>query len=188
MISENCGSVPDSGPSVPQSKPHNTTHPMATETKQPEKEPLTLESISKLLDEKFGPSSSFVNTLRTDIKKDLKEMITAEIDCKIKTLEEEFTATTDFITAEQKDLKELISKKDDIINNLQSEQPLMQAELKDLEGRLTSLEKSSRDHNVELQAIAERRNENVLAIFKKLCETVNLSMSENDKRNSSSLN
>ncbi|XP_063827545.1 mutS protein homolog 5-like [Ostrinia nubilalis] len=95
-------------------------------------------------------------------------------------LKEEFTKTTDFIMEEVKSLKSTIAQKDTVIKSLQSEQTVLKDELHKIRNRVSVMEKLSRDRNVELQAVPENRNENVVSMVKSLCETIELPISDSD--------
>lgn len=139
-----------------------------------------ISSISVLLDEKLSPSSTLMKNLRDALKEDVKTMITCEINSVIKNLQDEFTATTDFISAEQRDLKSSIADKDKIIKCLQADQLRLQSELNDTYSRIESLEKLSREHNIELQAVPERKSENLLHLFQNLCKFLNVNILDNE--------
>ncbi|KAL0870631.1 hypothetical protein ABMA27_005591 [Loxostege sticticalis] len=111
------------------------------------KEEVTMDRISALLDEKLSASLSiFMENFRKVIRSDVREMVKSEIGSALKGIRDEFSETTDFICAEQKTLR--------------------------LNARLASIDKISRNCNIELQAIPERKSENVLELLKKLCEVV----------------
>lgn len=136
-------------------------------------EDVTMDKISALLDEKLGASLSvFMDSFRKAIRDDVKEMVKNEIGSALKNVKDDFSATTDFICAEQSALRLDIEKSADTIKNLEKENAKLQAEINRLNTRFTEIDKISRNCNIELQAIPERRNENVLAMLKKLCEVV----------------
>lgn len=141
---------------------------------------LTIESISKLLDQKLAPSSSAMSDLRNSIVKEVRSLISAEISHIIRELKEEFTQSTDFIMEEVKELKATIAQKDAVIGSLQTEQSQLKDELKLIRSRFSVMENLSRGRNVELHCVPERSNENVVSMFKALCETVQLPMSDSD--------
>ncbi|KAI5642692.1 hypothetical protein NE865_05218 [Phthorimaea operculella] len=118
------------------------------------------------------------------VKKDIASTIQTEVMVAVRKLKEElikdFTTTTDFLSAEQKDLKTLISEKDDTIKTLQSEQIRIQSELNELRSRFGSVEKISRDRNIELQAVPEKGKENVVGIFQNLCKALNVEVHDRD--------
>ncbi|KAJ2939084.1 hypothetical protein O0L34_g10274 [Tuta absoluta] len=147
-----------------------------------------LNSLSRLLDAKLAPSSQFMTNLRVEISdlinKDIKTTIQTEVRVAVHKLKEElvkdFTSTTDFLSAEQKDLKMLISEKDDTIKTLQSEQIKIQSELNELRSRFGAVEKISRDRNIELQAVPEKGKENVVGVFQNLCKALNVEVPDRD--------
>jgi hypothetical protein len=87
-------------------------------------------------------------------------------------IKEEFSATTDYICAEQTQLRLEMSDVASTIKLLESENLKLQTEIHRLNTRILGMKKISRNCNIELQAVPERRNENVLLLFKKLCEVV----------------
>jgi hypothetical protein len=59
-------------------------------------------SVSSLIEEKLNSSlSAFMNTFRAAIQEDVRKLVQSEIKSAVKDLECNFTATTDFICAEQ---------------------------------------------------------------------------------------
>lgn len=144
---------------------------------------VTLEQIGDLLDRKLAPSSSFMLSLREALKSDVQSMVSAEISNAIQEVKNDFTETTDFLSAEQNDCKTKISENDKKIKNLEADNSGLQLEIRRLNGRLANMEKMSRDLNLELQAVPENRTENVLAIFQKLCQSLDTPINENEIRN-----
>ncbi|XP_063830263.1 uncharacterized protein LOC135079542 [Ostrinia nubilalis] len=141
---------------------------------------LTIESISELLDQKLAPTSDAMKNSRSILIKEVKGLITAEMGKMVNELKEEFTKTTDFIMEEVKSLKSTIAQKDTVIKSLQSEQTVLKDELHKIRSRVSVMEKLSRDRNVELQAVPENRNENVVSMVKSLCEAIELPISDSD--------
>lgn len=133
---------------------------------------VTIESISALLDQKLAPTSSIMINSRNVLIQEVKSLITTEMSKLISELRVEFTKTTDFIMDEVKDLKQEIATKDKIIQTLQNDQTQLKNEINVIRSRFNVLEKLSRDRNVEVQAVPENRNENVVSLFKELCNTI----------------
>ncbi|KAL4704161.1 hypothetical protein ACJJTC_007144 [Scirpophaga incertulas] len=132
---------------------------------------VTMDNISALLDEKLNHCmATFSQKLRQELNKDMRSFIGIEIQ----KLKSEFTVTTDFLAAEQKDLREEIQARREMIETLQTENSRLQKDVKSLEERLIAAEKLSRSKNIEIQAVPERKNEDLLRMFKKLCEAINL--------------
>ncbi|KAL0871636.1 hypothetical protein ABMA27_004162 [Loxostege sticticalis] len=105
---------------------------------------VTMDKISALFDEKLSASLSvFMDSFRKVLKDDVREMVKSELGAALKVVTDDLSATTDFICAEQT-----------------------------LNARMTGIDRISRNCNIELQAIPERKNENLLIILKKLCEVV----------------
>lgn len=144
------------------------------------KEPVTLESISKLIDLKLSPNSTFMLNLRSTLRKDLKDMVTDEVGLAVESVKADFTATTDFIISEQNDLKSNISDKENRIKQLESDLAKSQNSLTKLQSRLFTIEKISRDLNLEIHEVPESKTENLMALFKKLCECLQVVVSESD--------
>ncbi|KAJ0174378.1 hypothetical protein K1T71_010524 [Dendrolimus kikuchii] len=145
-------------------------------------EPVTMESISKLFDSKLSLNSAFVLNLRSALRKDIEDIVAVEVDHALQHFKNELTATTDFITAEQRDLKLAIEDKDKRIKSLEAALLKTQTDLTKLQNRTATIEKISRDLNVEIHQIPESKNENVLGLFKKLCECLQIVISDNDIR------
>lgn len=155
--------------------PSNGSPPASTHS-------VTLEQIGDLLDRKLAPSSSFMLSLREALKSDIHCMVSAELSTAIQEVKNDFTETTDFLSAEQNDCKTKITENDKKIKNLEADNSELQLEMRRLNSRLANMEKMSRDLNLELQAVPESRTENVLAIFEKLCQSLDTPININDIR------
>jgi hypothetical protein len=59
-----------------------------------------------------------------------------------------------------------------LIKQLEQDKAGLQSDIARLTSKLAGIEKISRSCNIELQAVLERKNENVLSVFRKLCDTV----------------
>lgn len=160
----------DSNPPSPVSAPSKGLHV---------KEEVTMEKISILLDEKLSASLTvFMENFRQAIKEDVKEMVRTEVLAATNTIKQELSVTTDFIFSEQKGLQSDIDKTVTTINALEEENTKLRSDLVQLNTRLAGIEKISRSCNIEVQAVPERRNENVVTLFKKLCEVVKVSVED----------
>lgn len=126
---------------------------------------LSYNDLSSLLDSKL-------QKIEMSITEQVKATIKSEITSAIDKLKSEFTETTDFLDAEQKDLKKDINSANDKIKSLEAENLKLSKELTSLGRRIRPLEKSSRSCNVEIQVVPENKEENVTSIFKKLCEKI----------------
>lgn len=140
---------------------------------------VTMDKISTLLDEKLSASLSvFMNSFRKAIREDVKEMVKSEMDTVIKNITDDFSVTTDFICAEQTSLRTEIEKNTNTIKKLESEKSHLQTEVVKLNSRLAGIEKISRSCNIELQAVPERKNENVILLLKKLCDVIKVPLED----------
>jgi hypothetical protein len=136
-------------------------------------ETLTLENISRLLDTKLESSlKAFAHNFRTALKQDIIEIVHKEMDPMIQNIKDEFTVTTDFICDEQRKLKFDLDEKNKVIKRLEEENTKLQTLVNKIEDKLAIIEKSSRACNIEIQAVPEINNENVLDLFKKICGVV----------------
>ncbi|XP_045447760.1 uncharacterized protein LOC123656081 [Melitaea cinxia] len=146
-------------------------------------EPLTLDSISRLLDSKLKSSFlEFSQVFRATLKQDIVDIVHREMNPVIQEIKNDFTNTTDFICEEQKYLKLQIEEKNKIIKNMESENIRLQASLSRIEDELAIMERNSRACNVEIQAVPESKNENVLMLFKKLCSVINFTVDDSSIR------
>ncbi|KAH9629589.1 hypothetical protein HF086_002525 [Spodoptera exigua] len=118
--------------------------------------------------------------LRSALRKDLEGMVVAEVGRAVESVKADFTATTDFIISEQNDLKSNISEKENRIKQLELELSKSQNSLTKLQSRLSTIEKVSRDLNLEIHELPENKSENLMALFKKLCECLQVGISESD--------
>lgn len=142
-------------------------------------EAITLESISALLDRKLKTSLlDFKESIRKALREDIKEMVKSEIEAAIRLVKDDFSVTTDFICDEQKTLRTDINKNSETIKHLEREKAQLQSELDRLNARLTGIEKISRSCNIEIQAVPERKNENLVGLLKKLCNTVKFNLDD----------
>jgi hypothetical protein len=142
------------------------------------KQDVTMERISTLLDEKLSTSlSMFMENFRKIIREDVKEMVKSEIGLAITTIKDEFSVTT-VICAEQKTIQAEINKSTVTINLLEAENNKLQIEINRLNTRLAGMEKITRNCNIELQAVPERKNENILMLLKKLCQVVRVTVDD----------
>ncbi|KAL0840797.1 hypothetical protein ABMA28_014608 [Loxostege sticticalis] len=124
---------------------------------------VTMDKISQLMDEKLNTALSYYMTnLRSALKSDIEQMVRTETNKAITELSRDFTTTTDYLCAEQKDLKKC---------NLQKQ-------IRQMEGKLNNIENLSRSLNIEIQAVPENKNVNVFSLFKKLCEVVNVNIDD----------
>lgn len=144
---------------------------------------LTMVNISKMMDEKLDTALSFyMSKLRTALKTDIEIMVRSEINEAVKEIKNDFSATTDYLTAEQNDLKTNIDRQNSVIQSLERENCDVKKQLQIVENKLSNIENLSRSLNIEIQAVPEDRNENVLSLFRKLCEVVNANIDESSVR------
>lgn len=140
---------------------------------------VTMENISALLDAKLNASRmEFMDSFRKVLKAEVRAMVKHELESTLKNLKDEFTATTDFMCDEQRSLKSDININADKIKNLESEKTKLLSEIARLNARLNGIEKISRSCNIEIQAVPEQKNENVLGLLKKLCDVIKLPLDD----------
>lgn len=140
--------------------------------------PATIQDISELIDRKLSPNSTIMNNLRTALREDIKRMITAELNTAINQLKADFTTTTDFLYSEQVDLKTALDRKCKEIDVLHNNKLQLERDITNLNTRLTTLEKISRDKNIEIHGIQENKNENLKQLFGQLCNSINICVPE----------
>lgn len=134
---------------------------------------ITLDQFSRLLDLKLDTKlESFQASLTRTIRKEVSEQIAK--------LKSEFTVTTDFLAEEQRDVKAELKTLSDRVRKLEDEKIQLKCELTQMNKTLQILDKSSRNCNIEIQSVPEKRSENLLNALKKLCEAVNCPFSESD--------
>lgn len=144
---------------------------------------VTMDKISQMMDEKLNAALSYyMSTLRTALKSDIEVMVRSEINDALKEIKNDFTVTTDFLGSEQKDLQSKIDRQDTIIKELESENSNIKRQLNQVEDKLGQMDNLSRSLNIEIQAVPERTNENVVALFKKLCEVVGANIEDSSIR------
>ncbi|KAG7297854.1 hypothetical protein JYU34_009232 [Plutella xylostella] len=124
--------------------------------------------------------TSLIETKLIDLKDKLVVIIKEALLSQFEALKQEFTATTDFIMAQQKSLEQEISNKSKIIKTLQEENIKIKSDLSGMRNRIMTTEKLSRSCNLEIHGIPEKKNENVMTIYKTLCDLVSHTYSEYD--------
>lgn len=150
------------------------------EKTQPNEETVTMDKIRHLFDEKLSVSlSAFMISFREAIREDVKEMVRSEMGSVLRTIKDEFTSTTDFVVAEQAGLRSDLEKCTSTIKQLEKENISLQSEINRIGARLTGIDKVSRNCNIELQAVPERKTENLLVMLKNLCDVVKAPVEDN---------
>lgn len=140
---------------------------------------ITMDKMSNLLDQKLQAYlSTFTENFRKALKVDVHNLVQAEMDSKMQQLKDDFTVTTDFICEEQTSLKREIDNKSHMIKDLELKNARLQTEINLLGNRLASIEKMTRNQNLEIQAVPEGRSDNPGALFQNLCKIINLEISE----------
>lgn len=154
--------------------PSHSQQPQAVKTADKDNV-ITMKKISDLFDTKLNSLLKVhMDGFRSALKEDVKALVRAELDVAFQSLKDDFSTTTDFICEEQKTLKVALDNKTKLISNLETENAQLRNQMQKINARLASMEKISRSHNLELQAVPEAKNENVVALFNKLCEIVNV--------------
>jgi hypothetical protein len=105
-------------------------------------------------------------------------MIKNEMTSAVENLKSEFTKTTDFLCEEQRDIKQELHATVNKISLLETDKAKLQSEISDMQRRLVTLEKSSRSRNIEIQCVPDRRNENIVAIFKNICDVIGVKVDD----------
>ncbi|CAK1595727.1 unnamed protein product [Parnassius mnemosyne] len=142
-------------------------------------EPITIEKISQLIDDKLNSFLSYyLNNLRSSLKTDIDNMIRDRIDG----LKQEFTATTDFLHNEQLDIKKQIEDQNSVVKSLEEENCALKQEISKMNTKLSSMDNMTRSLNLEIHAVPENKNENLLVLFRKLCEVVGANIEESSIR------
>lgn len=128
---------------------------------------ISYDDFGKLLDSKLDSKlEHIVETLSRKIETTIRQ----ELDTAIDILKSEFTETTDFLAKEQSDLKSQIVQQSKTVKELELKNLSLQESLHTINKKLTLIDNMSRSVNLEMHAVPENKNENVLALFKKLCD------------------
>lgn len=85
----------------------------------------------------------------------------------IKDLQDSFN----FLSKEYEDLKAATQEQKTTISHLKIENDVLHKKLQDLSTKTTSMEVTAKSFNVEFQGIPEIREENIVEIVQKICET-----------------
>lgn len=136
---------------------------------------ITMKQFSDLIDAKL-------DSIRITLSLEIQDKIKSELEKVTNSIRQEFSETTDFLHAEQKDLKKSISEASRKITELEQQNSNLRAELNSIGMRLKAAEKTSRSCNVEVQCVPERRSENLVAVFKNLCKEIELPITDMDIR------
>ncbi|KAJ2951832.1 hypothetical protein O0L34_g13995 [Tuta absoluta] len=102
------------------------------------------------------------------------QQIDAKITVAIQGLEDNFTKATDFLEDNQKEIKTNVSAATNRIKSLEVEKLALETSVIELNRRIETLEKTSRSRNIEIQAVPEKKSENVMFIIKKIYEVLNI--------------
>lgn len=132
---------------------------------------ISFEDFSSLLDTKLHKMEQ---SITEKIKKDLNEAI--------EQLKVDFTRTTDFLAAEQVDLKNKLEATNKLIKTLDNEKLHLSKELVEMSGRLRTLENASRSCNFEIHAVPELKQEDLTHLVKNICVKVGVPITEQDIR------
>ncbi|KAG7299081.1 hypothetical protein JYU34_017579, partial [Plutella xylostella] len=134
---------------------------------------ITLEQMNMLL-----------NQMRTDIVSEIttsiKREVNSAVNSALEVLRQEFTATTDFLAADQKDIKTEIESTNKNVKELESMNSKLKILVTSLERRVESAEKNSRSLNLEIQAVPERKSENIVTHVKNLCKKINVPVTDSE--------
>lgn len=140
---------------------------------QMSKSSITYEDFIKLLDQRL-------HTMEDSITRKINATIHKEINTAIDKLKADFTETTDFLAAEQADFKRNIQAADAKMSALELENSKLHGDFTSISKKLHSLDKASRSRNVEIQAVPERRSENLISMLKNLSDVLATSFQEAD--------
>lgn len=144
-------------------------------SRQEQEASISYGDFEKLLDYKLKLiEKSITNNVRSSIRD--------EINSAIDKLKTEFTETTDFLAAEQSDIRKDINNTGDKIKHLEAENSKLSMDLAKLEGRLRTAENSSRRCNVEIQMLPEHKSENLIGILKNICDQINYIIPDSEIR------
>ncbi|XP_013185756.2 uncharacterized protein LOC106131271 [Amyelois transitella] len=136
---------------------------------------ITMKQFSQLFDMK-------INSLRETLTLEIRQNIKSEMFNVSEQLKSEFSSTTDFLAAKQYDTENTVQEMSKTISRLESDKAELRVQVAKLQQRIGIVEKSSRSLNLEIQAVPERHNEDVVAIVKGLCDTINVPISDGDIR------
>lgn len=130
-------------------------------------ESITYDRFDALLDSKLSK-------LKISITEEITARLKREINNTIELLKNDFNKTTEYLADEQKDLKAGLREANDRVRILEQEKQALGSELLDLERRMDTLDKASRNRNVEIHCVPQKRNENLFTLIKKLYESLKL--------------
>ncbi|CAG5044868.1 unnamed protein product [Parnassius apollo] len=105
-----------------------------------------------------------------------------EINLALNDFKNELTQATDFLATEQADLKVKVEQKYKEIKDLQTQTLKLKKEVYTLNGRLSTIEKISRDNNLEINGIQEKASEDLFGLFHTICNTINSPIADSDIR------
>ncbi|CAK1549331.1 unnamed protein product [Leptosia nina] len=149
---------------------------------------ISFDKFSALIDQKLeGIKYSLINEIETrlhTIKSSLMSDITSKMkdECASVTqaLKDDLNRTTEYLVGEQKDLRKALETAEERIVALEKDKLESESLFKNMRRQMDALDKASRSRNLEIQCIPQKRNENLIFIFKSLCDLIGHPMSEGD--------
>lgn len=139
------------------------------------------ETITKALNTGLTAQFENINSSLSDIQTSIKKLTTDNTqinNClsEVKTRLDDVEKSADFCNDWQKEINERMKSTDDYIkeNKILSERVLK------LENQISSINQQSRQCNIEISNVPEKRGENLLDIVNKLSKVINLSIPASD--------
>lgn len=140
---------------------------------------------------KSSDDNTFSSTARTEIlcaiRTELPEIIRSQINSEFQLLRQDFQALEDalkFTNTMYEDMKKVTEQQSKQLKELRSENANLLQHVKDIDSRITSLERDSakqqqwsRLQNVEIVGVPEVKNESTVDIVTKIAETVGMNLS-----------
>lgn len=150
-------------------------------------------SALEVLQSEFGNMKTCFNSLRTDLDSlidsshNLHETNTRNAEVLKETIDslnvlenvvKEYSNSSDLLSGKIDAMQSDYASCKSVISDLKSNSVVYENNLKALQNKVLRLERISRSYNIELQAIPERKGENLLDIVKALLEKINVSFSD----------
>ncbi|KAL0809917.1 hypothetical protein ABMA28_010774 [Loxostege sticticalis] len=126
---------------------------------------ISYDMFGQLLDTKLGE-------MKASLSAELKQMMRNEMTLSFDKLKADFTETTDFLDSRQNELCQKLATADAAIKHLEEEKISLHSDLSVLMNRVVTLDKASRCCNLEIQCVPEKRNENLISLFQKICNVI----------------
>lgn len=136
---------------------------------------------NKLINLKIDLIQTISKNLSESLLLQINEIVHTKISSRINDLISELTEirnNLEFYSDQYESVKNEMEHQQNKIKNLSRENEQLHERMKIMETKVSYMEQQSRYNNIEIQCVPERKEENVVSIFKNICDTVSEGISE----------